>query len=75
MSLSRRAMERLGLEGGETMLLDITDDGAIVLRLAGAYPLEVYSDQRVEEFLEENEVSGMEREAVSRLLLGGDPEG
>lgn len=76
LSLSKKAMESLGLEGGETLLMEVTEDGAIVLRLAGVYPLEVYSDRRVREFLEDDEISAAEREALSRVLSENeDPEG
>jgi hypothetical protein len=34
------------------MLVDTTADGAIILRQAAVYPIEMYSDDRVKEFLE-----------------------
>lgn len=68
LSLTKRAMSRLGLEGGETLLLDVTEDGAIELRPAGAYPVEIYTDSRIEEFLERDELSEEERQALSRAF-------
>ncbi len=72
LSLTKRAMSRLGLEGGETLLLDVTEDGAIELRPAGVYPLETYSDSRVEEFLEADKLSEKERQALSRVFHDDD---
>lgn len=66
LSLPKDIMERLGLEGGEMLLLDVTEDGAILLR--PTYPLEVYSDERVREFLEADEISEKEREALSKVF-------
>lgn len=72
LSLTKRAMSRLGLEGGETLLLDVTEDGAIELRPAGVYPLvEIYGDSRIEEFLEEDGLSEEEK-ALSRAFHDDD---
>ncbi len=68
LSVPKGIMERLGLNGGEALLLDVTEDGAIVLRPAGVYPLEVYSDGRIEEFLEADELSEGEGASLSRAL-------
>ncbi len=68
LSVPKGVMERLGLKGGEALLLDLTEDGAIVLRPAGVYPLEAYSDERVREFLEADRLSEKEREALSPVL-------
>ncbi len=65
-------MERLGLRGGEMLVLEVTDEGGIVLRPAGVYPLEVYGDRRVEEFLDADRLSGDEREKLSRAAEGDE---
>ncbi|MBI4729145.1 MAG: hypothetical protein HY775_06530 [Acidobacteria bacterium] len=39
------------------LLVDVTPDGAILLRPAGIYPIEIYSDERVRELLEEDRLS------------------
>lgn len=49
-SIPKPALQRLGLEGGAILLVETSPDGAIVLRPAGIYPLEVYSKERLEEF-------------------------
>lgn len=43
------------------MLVDVTADGGIILRPAGVYPIEIYSDQRIAEFLEEDRPTAKER--------------
>lgn len=53
-SIPKAVLRRLGVEGGQTMLVDVTDDGAIVLRPSGVYPLELYDDERIREFLAED---------------------
>jgi AbrB family looped-hinge helix DNA binding protein len=49
-SIPKPALRRLGLEGGELLLVETTADGAIVLRPAGVYPVEIYSEERLAEF-------------------------
>ena len=50
MSIPKDILKRLGLEGEATLIVETSSDGAIVLRPAVIYPIEVYSDERVEEF-------------------------
>lgn len=53
-SIPKPALQRLGLAGGELLLVETTADGAIILRPAAVYPIEIYSDERVSEFLAED---------------------
>ncbi|MGQ0568338.1 MAG: hypothetical protein ACT4P5_02220 [Armatimonadota bacterium] len=46
MSLPRAVLKRLGLQDEAVLLVDVTKDGGILLRPAGVYPIEVYSDAR-----------------------------
>ena len=50
MSIPKDILERLGIESEATLIVETSSDGAIVLRPAVVYPIEVYSDERVEEF-------------------------
>ncbi len=68
LSVPKGVMQRLGLKGGEALILDVTEDGAIVLRPAGVYPLEVYSDGRIQEFLEADALSEGEGASLTRTL-------
>jgi AbrB family looped-hinge helix DNA binding protein len=49
-SIPRSILKKLGLEGDIALLVDTTGDGAIVLRPAAVYPVEIYSDERIREF-------------------------
>jgi AbrB family looped-hinge helix DNA binding protein len=66
---------RFGLEEGTLLLAEAHDDG-ILLRPAVALPIEVYSPERIAEFLLENAV-GEEDYAAARAeveALGIDPD-
>jgi AbrB family looped-hinge helix DNA binding protein len=51
-SIPKSILRRLGLEGETPLLVDVTADGAIVLRPAVVYPVEIYDDERLREFAE-----------------------
>jgi AbrB family looped-hinge helix DNA binding protein len=55
-SLPSAILRKLGLEGSATLLVDTTDDGAVILRPAAVYPIERYSDARIAEFERENAI-------------------
>jgi len=63
-SIPKAVLKRLGLEGDTPMLVETTPDGAILLRPAGIYPLEIYSDERIREF---DEVDRMDPKIAARL--------
>jgi AbrB family looped-hinge helix DNA binding protein len=62
-SIPRAVLRRLGIGPETMMLVEVTPDGAILLRPAGVYPVEIYSDERVAEFLAEDQP---EKDATSR---------
>lgn len=62
-------MRRLGLQGGDMLLLEVDEEGAIVLRPTGVYPVEIYSDQRVAEFAEADTLTLEERERLAETGL------
>jgi AbrB family looped-hinge helix DNA binding protein len=53
-SIPKGVLTQLGLEGERLLLVEATADGSILLRPAGVYPLETYSDERIEAFLAED---------------------
>lgn len=57
LNIPRRLMEVLGLKGDSLLIVDTTEDGAIVLRPAAVAPIEMYSDERIQMFLEAAAVS------------------
>lgn len=67
-SIPRPALQRLGLAGGELLIVETTADGAIVLRPAAVYPIEIYSDERVSEFLAEDELPANVAARVRKIL-------
>ena len=69
-SIPKAVLDRLGLEAESLLLVESTDDGAILLRPAGVYPIEIYSDARVREFLAEDEMSAEEAERVRGAVEG-----
>jgi AbrB family looped-hinge helix DNA binding protein len=46
-SIPRSALRELGIEDEQMLTVEVSDDGAIVLRPAGVYPLEQYDDARI----------------------------
>jgi AbrB family looped-hinge helix DNA binding protein len=67
-SIPGTILRRLGLEGGSYLIVETSEDGAIVLRPAAIYPIEIYSDERIKEFEEEGRISDEERERVEAFL-------
>ena len=65
-SIPKAVLDRLGLEPETVLLVEPTADGAILLRPAAVYPVEVYSDARVREFLDEDRMTACERTRVRR---------
>ena len=56
LSIPQSVLRRLGLSGDTMLLLDVSDDGAIVLKRAAVFPVEIYSDARIQEFERHNAV-------------------
>jgi AbrB family looped-hinge helix DNA binding protein len=67
-SIPKVVLERLGLEPETVLLVETTADGSIMLRPAGVYPMELYSDARVSEFLEEDRMTPAEAERLKDVL-------
>ena len=66
-SIPKAILDRLGLEPETVLLVESAEDGSIVLRPAGVYPVETYSDERVSEFLEEDRLTASERRRLSKV--------
>jgi bifunctional DNA-binding transcriptional regulator/antitoxin component of YhaV-PrlF toxin-antitoxin module len=64
-SIPKSVLHRLGLEGEVPLLVETTEDGATLLKPAGVYPIELYSDERIEEF---DAADRMDEAAKQRLL-------
>ncbi|HJV36357.1 AbrB/MazE/SpoVT family DNA-binding domain-containing protein [Geomonas sp.] len=67
-SIPKSVLQRVGITGEAPLLVETTDDGAIVLRQAVVYPVEIYSESRVNEFLEEDYLSASQEAEVKAVL-------
>jgi bifunctional DNA-binding transcriptional regulator/antitoxin component of YhaV-PrlF toxin-antitoxin module len=67
-SIPRAVLRRLGIVGEQTLLVDASADGSIVLRQAGVYPLEIYGEDRLREFEDADRLTAGERAALKRKL-------
>lgn len=67
-SLPKAILRKAGISGETPLLVDTTDDGAIVLRQAGVYPIEIYSDERIDSFLEEDKLTPEQASLLNRAL-------
>ena len=54
-TLPREVRERLGVTRGGQLLVDVGEGGAVILRAGVVMPVEIYSDERIEEFQQMNE--------------------
>jgi AbrB family looped-hinge helix DNA binding protein len=66
-SIPRAILARLGIQKETPMLVEVTKDGAILLRQAGVYPLEIYSEERIREFEAADRLSAAERKRLKSL--------
>ena len=54
-ALPQDLVEKYGLEAGEQIVVEESEAG-LIFHLGDKFPVEIYSDERVEEFRQENEV-------------------
>ncbi len=68
-SLPQSVLRKLGLQrAGATLLVEATEDGAVVLRPAAVYPIEIYSDERLREFEAANRMSARDAVRLEKVL-------
>ena len=67
-SIPRAVIDRLGLEPDTLLLVEASSDGAITLRPAAVYPLELYGDDEVRELLEEDRLTDEEANRLRKAL-------
>ena len=68
LSLPAGVLRKLGLQGAATLLVEATDDGAVILRPAAVYPIELYTDARIKEFDAANRRTESEQARVRKVL-------
>jgi AbrB family looped-hinge helix DNA binding protein len=66
LSLPAGVLRKLGLEGAATLMVEATDDGAVILRPAVVYPIELYSDARLKEFEKSNQLTAAESARIAK---------
>ncbi len=67
-SLPKAMLKRLGMTGEALLLVSTTRKGGILLKPAGVYPIEIYSEKRVNEFLTEDRITPEEQLRVKRRI-------
>jgi AbrB family looped-hinge helix DNA binding protein len=68
LSLPAAVLRKLGLQGAATLIVEATDDGAVILRPAAVYPIELYTDARIKEFEDANRLTASEKARVRKAL-------
>ncbi len=71
-SIPKAILKRLGLEGETMLLVETTADGGIILRPAGVYPIEMYTEERIKEFLSGDRLTDEEGEQLQRQLKNAE---
>jgi AbrB family looped-hinge helix DNA binding protein len=67
-TIPRSVLKAAGIAEESRVVLEVTSDGAIVMRQAAVYPVELYTDERVKEFDESNTIpAAMERRVEAYL--------
>jgi AbrB family looped-hinge helix DNA binding protein len=55
LTLPKEARERLGVSRGGQLVMDIDEQGGVILRAGMVMPIEIYSKAQIEEFQRLNE--------------------
>lgn len=67
-SIPKSVLKRVGITGEVPLLVETTEDGAIILRQAAVYPIEIYSEARIAEFLEDDRLSSDETKRIKSSI-------
>jgi AbrB family looped-hinge helix DNA binding protein len=73
-TIPKGILRRLGIPDEAPLVVEATEDGAIVLRQAVVYPIEIYTDARVEEFSEASRITPQEEARVEAALRKRKPK-
>ena len=68
LSIPKPILKQAGISGETPLLVETTDDGAIILRQAGVYPIEIYSDERIASFLEEDRMTPEQAALIDKAV-------
>jgi bifunctional DNA-binding transcriptional regulator/antitoxin component of YhaV-PrlF toxin-antitoxin module len=68
LQVPREELEKLGLKSGDYVKIEMTEEGSLsVVPVSDYYEVELYSDERVREFKEANELTPELRERLKHL--------
>ena len=67
-SIPRSVLNQLGLSSESLLLVETTAEGGILLQPAGVYPIEIYSQQPIEDFTEADTLTPAESERLAQIL-------
>jgi AbrB family looped-hinge helix DNA binding protein len=67
-SIPKAILRELALQDESMLLVEPTPDGGILLRPAGIYPIERYSDTRLQEFSQEDALTPEEAKRAKKKL-------
>ena len=68
LSLPAAVLRKLGLQGAATLLVEAGKDGAVILRPAAVYPIEMYTEARIKEFDAANRRTEAEKTRLRKAL-------
>jgi bifunctional DNA-binding transcriptional regulator/antitoxin component of YhaV-PrlF toxin-antitoxin module len=68
LTIPRAVLREVGIEDEAPLSVEAAQDGTIVLRRVGVYPLETYTDERIKEFEALDRMPSDEAAAVRRAL-------
>ena len=66
-SLPRSILRKVGIDGEMPLLVEAGEDGSIILRPAGVYPVEIYSARRIAEFEAADRMTAAEKRKLAKL--------
>ena len=67
-SIPKSILSQLDLPSETLLLVKTTQEGRILLQPAGVYPIEVYSQERLEAFAEADQLTVEEAQAITAKL-------
>ena len=68
LSVPRSILRQVGISGDTPVLVEATEDGAILIRPAAVYPIETYGEGRLREFLAADRLDPERSERLRRTL-------
>ena len=67
-TIPKAILKEAGIAEDTALLIAVVPDGSIVLRQAGVYPIELYTDERIAEFERENAIPARLASRVGRNI-------